>query len=299
MVAVFLHVDALAAAGLPRVEERAVDEILDCLRQIGIGAHISRILAAELEPDAGKGAGRGLLDLLPAEHGARDVHLVDLPRRDDRRGRRMGQGQCLHEALRCAGPVEGLLETLADEQGLRRMFENHGVACHQGGHDRVDCGEIGIVPGRDDEHEAERLARHEAAELILGAGFDESERLRDRDHMAGPLLEAAQLACAVADRTAHLPSELGHDLVAHGKHGVDGREAEPGSLGDRRPPPVAPRGAGHRQRRFDLGAAVRLPLRIDASIDRRDATDHLRYSLKLRCPALLTIARSRASIPNR
>ena len=54
--------------------------------------------------------------------------------------------------------LERLGEALADEQRLRGMLEDHRVAGHQRRHDGVDRGEIGIVPRRDDEHDAERLA---------------------------------------------------------------------------------------------------------------------------------------------
>ena len=57
-----MHVDALdAAARLAGVEERAVDEVLDRVGEVGVGAHIGRILAAELEPDADEAPGRRLL----------------------------------------------------------------------------------------------------------------------------------------------------------------------------------------------------------------------------------------------
>ena len=46
-----MHVDALdAAARLAGVEERAVDEVLDGVGQVGVRPDIGRILAAELQP---------------------------------------------------------------------------------------------------------------------------------------------------------------------------------------------------------------------------------------------------------
>ena len=45
-----MHVDALdAAAALPGVEERAVDQVLDRVLEVGVGAHVGRVLAAEFE----------------------------------------------------------------------------------------------------------------------------------------------------------------------------------------------------------------------------------------------------------
>ena len=62
----FVDIDALdAAAGLPAVEERAVDQILDRVRQVGVGADIGGVLAAELEADADETVGRRLLHAAP------------------------------------------------------------------------------------------------------------------------------------------------------------------------------------------------------------------------------------------
>ena len=53
VVDALVHVDALqAATGLAAVEVRAVDDVLDRVREIRIVAHVDRIAAAELEADA-------------------------------------------------------------------------------------------------------------------------------------------------------------------------------------------------------------------------------------------------------
>ena len=63
VVDVGMHIDALdAAAALPGVEERAVDQVLDRMVELGVGAHIGRVLAAQFEPQRREGAGRGALD---------------------------------------------------------------------------------------------------------------------------------------------------------------------------------------------------------------------------------------------
>ena len=90
-----------------------------------------------------------------------------LPERDQLLGLLVAEHEILEEALRQPGFVGGRLEALADEQRLRGMLQEHGVAGHQRRKDRVAGGEIGIVPRRDDEHDADRLALHVAAE----AGF--------------------------------------------------------------------------------------------------------------------------------
>ena len=53
VVQALVHVDALqAATGLAAVEVRAVDDVLDRVREIRVVAHVDRIAAAELEPGA-------------------------------------------------------------------------------------------------------------------------------------------------------------------------------------------------------------------------------------------------------
>jgi hypothetical protein len=59
----FVHVDALdRAARLAGVEERAVDVLGDRELEIGVGPHVRRVLAAELEAERHEGARRRLLD---------------------------------------------------------------------------------------------------------------------------------------------------------------------------------------------------------------------------------------------
>src|SRR5205823_2825627 len=66
VVHVGMHIDALdAAAALAGVEIDAVDDVLDRVLQVDVGAHIGRVLAAKLEPDARERSGRGALDRFP------------------------------------------------------------------------------------------------------------------------------------------------------------------------------------------------------------------------------------------
>ena len=83
VVDVLVHIDALdPAAALPGIEISAVDNVLDRMREIDVGAHIGRILAAEFEPDAGEGAGRRLLDRAAGRDRTGEADLIDLARRD-------------------------------------------------------------------------------------------------------------------------------------------------------------------------------------------------------------------------
>ena len=102
------------------------------------------------------------------------------------------------------------------------------------GHHRVHRGEVGIVPRRQHQHYAERLAPDEAAEALLRPGIEVGQRLRrDRDHVARTLLEAAHLAGRLADRPAHLPGDLLGDLLLAGHESVDEAGDDGGALGER------------------------------------------------------------------
>ena len=223
-----VHIDALdAAAALAGIEERAVDEVLDRVVELGVGQHIGRILAAELEAERGEGAGRGALDRLAARDRAGEVDVVDLARADQLLGLGVAEHEVLEEALRQPGLVGRRLKALADEQRLRRVLQEHRVAGHQRREDRVDGGEVRIVPRRDDQHDAERLALHIAAEARLLLRHERRQRLLgDRRHVARALLEPALLA-AEAHRPAHLPGELRHDLVVHREQRVEHRDRRP------------------------------------------------------------------------
>ncbi|KAG1388793.1 hypothetical protein G6F59_015810 [Rhizopus arrhizus] len=62
-------VDALdAAAGLARIEEGAVDQGVDRVVQLGVGSHIGRIAAAQLQAYTDKAPRRAFLDDAPAAH---------------------------------------------------------------------------------------------------------------------------------------------------------------------------------------------------------------------------------------
>ena len=152
VIDLLVHIDALdAAAALAGIEEGAVDQVVDRMVELGVGQHIGRVLAAELEAERHEGAGRRLLDGAAAGDRTGEVDMVDLARAEQLLGLGMVEHDVLEHALGQAGLVEGLLEALADQQRLRRMLEDDGIAGHQRRHDGVDGGEIGIVPRRDDQ----------------------------------------------------------------------------------------------------------------------------------------------------
>ena len=101
LVDVLVHVDALdAAAGLAGVEHGAVDQVLDGVRQVGVGADISRIAAAELEAEADEALGRGLHDGMAGRHRAGEVHVVDAVGADQLQRVVMRHVQVLEQAPR-------------------------------------------------------------------------------------------------------------------------------------------------------------------------------------------------------
>ena len=53
-------------------------------------------------------------------------------------GLRMRQDEIVEQALGQAGAPERLGDALADEQRLRRVLQDDGIAGHQAGHDGVD-----------------------------------------------------------------------------------------------------------------------------------------------------------------
>ena len=81
VVARFVDVDALdATAALPRIEEGAVDQILNREFQIGVGRHISGILAAEFKPERREGSGRRALHRAAALDRSGESDMIDVAR---------------------------------------------------------------------------------------------------------------------------------------------------------------------------------------------------------------------------
>ncbi|MNP20670.1 hypothetical protein D3C76_1132520 [compost metagenome] len=133
----------------------------------------------------------------------------------------MIEQQVVEQPLGQVGPAHRLGKALADQQGLRGMLEDDAVARHQRRNDGIHRRQVGIVPGRDHQHRAHRLALDQAAKAC-----DRLRRKRrqglggDGDHVAGTLFEPAQLASAITHGPAHLPGQLRYDIGLHGQHRV-------------------------------------------------------------------------------
>ena len=125
VIDLLVHIDALdAAAALAGIEEGAVDQVRDRVVELGVGQHIGRVLAAELQAERREGAGRRLLDRAAAGDRAGEVDVVDLAGADQLLGLRVVQDEVLEHALRQAGRVEAPGEALADQQRLRGVLED-------------------------------------------------------------------------------------------------------------------------------------------------------------------------------
>ena len=162
-----MDVDPLdPAAALAGVVHRRVHQRGDRRLEVGVFGHVARILAAELQPEPGEGAGRGLFDPRPARDGAGEVDEVEASVRDQRTGGVVVEEHGLEHVLGHARPVEAFGEAFAHQQGLGRVFQHHRIARDERGHDRVDRGHVGVVPGRDHQHHAVRRAADEAAETV-------------------------------------------------------------------------------------------------------------------------------------
>jgi hypothetical protein len=236
-----VNVDALhGAARLAGVEEGAVNEVFDCGIEQRVGAHVRRVLAAELEAGGDEAlAGRALHRLPPADR-SRERDERDALVADHAADLFVIEVQELEHAVGQAGGSKRFGIALGDERRLLRHLEDHAVARKQRGHHRVHGGEPRIVPGRDYEHRAERFAPDEPFEIVFRLDRDIGERrFRDVGHVQGALVKAAcELHRSVRDRPAHLPRELftecGGAFDAPCGHAADDSRA----LGDRRLAPV-------------------------------------------------------------
>lgn len=115
--------------------KKAVDQIFDREFQIGVGRHISGILAAEFEPERREGSGRRALHRAAALDRSGESDMIDVPARDDGFGLAVLQHEVAEQALGQTDRVERLLEPVADQQGLRSLLEQHGIARDQRRHD--------------------------------------------------------------------------------------------------------------------------------------------------------------------
>jgi len=260
---------------------------------IGVGAHISRVFATELEAKAEKLPHRRALHGPAATDRAGEIDLVHAPRADDLRGLLMIEHDVLEQPGRQFCAAKRLSETFADQQRLRGVLEDDAIAGHECRDDRVDRGQVGIIPRCDDQHGTQRLAFYLSLEAGFWAGIDRRQRFRrDGDHVARTLFETAQFSGAIAHRAAHLPGQLGHDFVAHGDHRIYRRRTKSSSLGQRPAFPFQLRLVRGSQRSLDVRWLGSLPLCVDQSVNGGNQLDRSAH-------VVLSTVQSRAGVPNR
>ncbi|MNY03360.1 hypothetical protein D3C86_1359730 [compost metagenome] len=217
-----VDVDAFhGAATLPGIEETAVHQIFHRMLKVGVCPDIGRVFSAELQAHAEKLSAGGAFHDLASLHGTGEVHLLHAPASNDRPGRHMVEQQILEQPLGQFCATHGLGKTLAHQQGLRCMFEDHTVAGHQRRDDCVHRGQVRVIPRSDHQHRAQRLAFDIALETRLGLRLYSGQGLWcDGDHVPGAFGKTAQFAGAVTHRAAHLPGQLRHDVGLHRQHCV-------------------------------------------------------------------------------
>ena len=93
--------------------------------------------------------------------------------------------------------------------------------------------------------------------------------LGDAGHIAGAFLQPALLG-AVADRPAHLPGELGDDVVVHRNKRVEHGERLFHAVGDGHLRPLRLRGAGAGNRGVERRIGDQRPLGVDRAVDGGD-----------------------------
>ena len=204
---ILVHIDALdAAATLAGVEHRAINQRFDRSREIGISPDIGGVLAAQLQPHRRESSCRRTLDRTTRRNRPREADMVDLCRADQRQGFSMAQHKRLEQSPGQSRPVHGHLETFAHQQGLRGMFEQNRIARHQCRDDGIDGGEIGVVPRRNGEDNADGITADVTHEPLARLRQHRGEsHIGNENHVPCTLLEAFEFASGVTDGAAHLP----------------------------------------------------------------------------------------------
>ena len=182
---------------------------------IRIVPHIRRIASAQLEAGADEALRQRALDRVAARHRTGERDEGDARIFHDRSVSACDRCRTWNTPSGRPASREAFGEALGAQRRLRGVLQHHRIARHDRRHDAVHRDEIRVIPRGDGEHDAERLAAHEAREVRLRAGVDVRERLRrDVDHVARALERAAHFVRRVADRAAHLPRELERDGIA-------------------------------------------------------------------------------------
>ena len=139
-------------AGLPGIEQLAADDALCSRRVVVLGMHDRGRLAAELERDRREVRRCGLHDEPADGRGAGEQNVVE-----GQGAERLGDVGATDRHRHAIGPqrlVQALLEERRGSGRRLRRLDDHPVAGSDGCGQRTDGEQQGIVPGRDDEHDA-------------------------------------------------------------------------------------------------------------------------------------------------
>ena len=124
--------------------------------------------------------------------------------------------QVMEQPLGEVGAGHGLGEPLADQQRLRRVFEDDAVAGHQRRNDRIYGGQVRVIPWRNDQHCPQWITLNVPAQTADWRGFNRCQRFRRNGyHVPRTLFKTAQFARTKPYRATHLPSQLSHDVSLH------------------------------------------------------------------------------------
>ena len=180
--------------------------------------------------------------------------------------------QELEYALRQAGGLERFCVALGHQRRLRGHLQDHAVARQQRRNYRVHRGEPRVIPRRDYQHHAQRLAADEALETVFLWNREIGQRLfGDAAHVKSALLEAAaQLAGGLRHRPAHLPAQFRGELVCFADAPVGHAAADGGALGYGNLLPGLLSFAGAAERFLDRLPGGELAGEVSRTVNRRD-----------------------------
>ena len=264
-----VHVDSLdRAAALPCVVDRAVDDVLDRLREVAVGRDVRRVVAAELEARMQKAPGRRLDHPVPAEHAPGEDHLVDAIVGDHSLALRVVAVERLHQVSRGPGLGERAREVIAAQGRARAVLDDDRVAREHRRDDAVDRGQEGVVPRRQVEHDPDRLPDDAALEAREGQDDVCKRGLGDRHHVARARRRRLDLAARLRDRLAHHAGDVGRDGLQACLHREDGALAEGDAVGEGARAPRARRIAGAVERRAGAPRVCELDLASGLSGER-------------------------------
>jgi hypothetical protein len=156
------------------------------------------------------------------------------------------------------------------------VLQHHRVPGQQRRHNRIYGAQVGVVPRRDNQHRAERIASDELLKAIGPVHGDIRQLVGgDRDHVPRPLLEATpDLVAAVAHRPAHLVGQLDRDVVGGGLHLDHHPLADGLPIGESDRPPLLTGVLRARQHVVQSIGRDGAALCVHGTVDRRDDLLH-------------------------